>query len=206
MTPPTSTPAPNHHADHPPFTGLGGVVAALSMLSGRDGDSRLAADLLALGPEDRVVDVGCGPGTAAREAARRGATVVGVDPAPVMLAVARRVARRSASIDWREGTAEALPVIDVSATVVWSLAAVHHWDDIDGGLLEARRVLAPDGRLLVIERRVRSGATGHASHGWTTAQADAFAASCSRLGFADVSVDEHRLRRGPVLVVQARRP
>jgi SAM-dependent methyltransferase len=206
MTPPTSAATPNHHADHPPFAGAGGLLAALSMLVGRDGDSRLAADRVALGPHDRVVDIGCGPGTAAREAARRGASVIGVDPAAVMLTVARRVPRRSGPIEWREGVAESLPVADTSATVVWSLAAVHHWDDIDGGLLEARRVLVPDGRLLAIERRVQAGATGHASHGWTPAQADAFAAASSRLGFTDVSVEEHRARRGPLLVVQARRP
>ena len=63
------------------------------MTIGRDGDARLAAELTELTAGDRLVDVGCGPGAAARFAAGRGARVTGVDPAPVMLDVARRLTR-----------------------------------------------------------------------------------------------------------------
>ena len=107
--------------------------------------------------------------------------MTGVDPAAVMLRLARALTRGS-KVAWVDGTAESLPLDDASATVLWSLLTVHHWDDIDQGLAEARRVLAPNGRLLAAERRSTPGATGHASHGWTDEQAAAFADRCRSRG------------------------
>jgi len=207
MTTSTSRPvAPNHHASHPGFSGLGGWLAGLTMTIGRGASGRLAADLTAVTDDDKVVDVGCGPGTAARVAARRGAGVIGVDPAPVMLSLARRLTRRDTSIAWTEGRAEALPLPDGAATVLWSIATVHHWPDIDAGLAEARRVLVARGRFLAIERRVRPGARGLASHGWTDGQADAFAERCEAAGFADVRVRSLAPGRKALLTVEATRP
>jgi ubiquinone/menaquinone biosynthesis C-methylase UbiE len=200
----THRPAPNHHADHPGFAGPSGLVAALSMTIGRGAAARLATELVDLSPGDRLVDVGCGPGTAARVAARQGATVTGVDPAAVMLRVARAVPG-GARITWRSGTAEDLPVEAGAATVLWSLATVHHWADVDRGLGEARRVLAPGGRFLAMERLVRTGATGLASHGWDHDQAGAFADALERGGFAEIAVTPTAAGRQRVLCVSATR-
>lgn len=203
-TPPANV--PNHHADHPGFAGVSGLLVGLTMLVGHGSVARLAAELASVSETDRVIDVGCGPGTAAREAARRGAHVTGVDPAPVMLRLARMVTRGHPAITWAAGTAEDLRQPDGSATVVWSLATVHHWRDIAVGLAEAQRVLAPAGRFLVIERSVLPGATGLGSHGWTGHQAESFAAQCRAAGFDDVRVEEHRLRWHNLLAVRAVRP
>lgn len=185
------SPAVNHHADYPGFAGITGFLAGLTMIVGRGHVARLAADLTNVSREDHVVDVGCGPGTAAREAARRGARVTGVDPALVMLRLAWLLTHRRANITWLPGVAENLPLAEGSATVLWSIATVHHWSDVGEGLAQARRVLAPGGRLLAIERRVWAGATGLASHGWTDDQAAAFAAQCRAAGFTEVSFDIH---------------
>ena len=201
-----SADAPNHHADHPGFAGVSGLLVGLTMLIGHGSAARLAADLASVSETDRVVDVGCGPGTAVREAAHRGAHVVGVDPAPVMLRLARTFTRDNPAITWAVGAAEDLPQPDGSATVVWSLATVHHWRDIAAGLAEARRVLAPAGRFLAIERSVRPGATGLASHGWTDHQAESFAAQCRAAGFSDVRVEKHSLGRRDLSAVRAVRP
>ena len=201
----SSTPValpPNHHASHAGFAGLSGLVAGLTMIVGRGAVGRLAADLTAVSPSDRVVDLGCGPGVAAREAARRGAQVTGVDPAPVMLRLASRLTGPRSTITWAEGTAEAIPVDDDAATVLWSIATVHHWRDLDAGLREVARVLSGGGRLLVVERQTRPGATGHASHGWTDEQAAGFAERCRRAGYGSVQVDRHTARR-PLWTVQA---
>jgi SAM-dependent methyltransferase len=200
------TSVPNHHAHHAGFSGPSGLVAALSMIGGRDGDARLAARLSRLGPEDAVVDIGCGPGVAARHAARLGARVTGVDPAPVMLRVARLLTRSSVAVRYVAGTAEALPVPDDSASVVWSIATVHHWADIDAGLREVRRVLGDGGRLVAIERRTRPGARGHAGHGWTDDQAEAFAEHCREHGFADVRVERNTIGRRSTVSVIATAP
>ena len=200
------TSVPNHHADYAGFSGLAGLVAALSMVVGRDGDARLAAQLSGIGSGDVLVDIGCGPGVAARHAARLGAIVTGVDPAPVMLRAARRLTRRSEDVRYVEGVAEALPATDGSASVVWSIATVHHWADLDAGLREARRVLRGGGRLVVIERQTLPGARGHASHGWIDSQAEAFADRCRDHGFLDVRVERNASRRRSTVSVTATAP
>jgi ubiquinone/menaquinone biosynthesis C-methylase UbiE len=211
-TPPTHDVVlpPNHHADHPGFAGVGGALAALAFTIGRRGDADLAIRLAGVHPGDDVVDIGCGPGVAVRRAAARGASsVVGVDPAAVMLRAARALTRRAgpdaATVRFLEGAAEALPLPDGSATVAWSLATVHHWVDVDAGLAEVRRVLRPAGRFVAIERRTVPGASGLASHGWTDEQAQLFAQTCQAAGFSGVEVGRHRHGRRRVLTVHAAR-
>jgi ubiquinone/menaquinone biosynthesis C-methylase UbiE len=190
---------PNHHAHHPGFSGPSGLLMALLFTFGRGDDAKLALRLAEVGPGDRVVDVGCGPGSAVRAAARRGASVTGVDPATVMLRIGRWLTP-SRQATYVRGTAESLPLPDGDATALWSIATVHHWQDIAAGLAEARRVLAPAGRFVAIERRTHAGATGVASHGWTDEQADAFADACRTAGFDDVRV-EHATTKGRGAVV-----
>jgi ubiquinone/menaquinone biosynthesis C-methylase UbiE len=197
---------PNHHRDYPGFSGPSGLLAATSMLVGRDGDARFAAELGRVAPEDVVVDIGCGPGGAARYAARLGTSVTGVDPAPVMLRVARALTR-SRNVRYVEGAAEALPLPDDFARVVWSIATVHHWRDVDDGLREVRRVRQPGGRFIAIERRTLPGAAGLASHGWTDEQAEVFARVCTDQGFAEASVEQPRQSgRRSIIAVTATAP
>jgi len=206
MPPHMHTHAPNHHKDHPGFAGFPGLVAALAIATRHGDDGRLAATLTGVGPLDTVVDVGCGPGGGVRHAAGRGATAIGVDPAAVMLRVARALSAGRRRIRYLDGTAEALPVDDGTATVLWSIATVHHWADIDAGLAEARRVLRPGGRLLAIERHSPPDAQGLAGHGWTEPQAEAFAERCTAMGFTGARVEHHTGGRGAVLAVLAALP
>jgi len=200
--------APNHHAHFPGFAGVGGFLAALTFTVGRNADADLAIRLTAVSPGDDVVDVGCGAGVAVRRAAPFAASVVGIDPAPVMLRVARWLtpSRDSSAVRYLEGAAEGLPLPDGSATIVWSLSTVHHWQDLDRGLAEVRRVLRPSGRLLAIERRVEPGARGHASHGWTDDQARTFAERCRAASFVDTEVGHHQTNRRIVSVLATANP
>ena len=198
--------AVNHHADRPGFAGLTGLLAGATMLVAARSRARLIVDLASVSESDRVVDIGCGPGTAVRAAARRGAPVSGVDPAPVMRRLARAITRDDRGVAWLAGTAEHLPLPDGSVTVAWSLATVHHWKDVAAGLAEAKRVLAPAGRFLVIERCVRPDATGLASHGWTEQQAESFAAQCRAVGLESVRVEQRATGRHSVWVMRAIRP
>jgi ubiquinone/menaquinone biosynthesis C-methylase UbiE len=173
------------------------------MTVGRGNRARAVAEMANIATEDRVLDVGCGPGTAARLAARRGAAAVGVDPSPVMLRFARSIsaARRVDGLDWRVGCAESLPLPDASVTIAWAISTVHHWDDPTAGLGEIRRVLAPAGRVLLAERLVQPGARGHAAHGLTADQVDGLAAEMAAAGFTDIHTDTRRAGRRTFLIV-----
>lgn len=197
---------PNHHADYPAFSGIAGCVAALSMAFGRNSDAQLAVHLSGMGSGDTVVDIGCGPGVAVRYSARLGATVTGVDPAPVMLRFARRLTRHVAKVRYIEGSAEKIPLPEGSASIVWSIATVHHWSDVDAGLREVRRVLLPAGRLVALERHTQQGARGHASHGWTDDQATAFMDRCRDHGFTDVRLERATVGRRNTIGVVANTP
>jgi ubiquinone/menaquinone biosynthesis C-methylase UbiE len=167
--------------------------------------ARLAGRLARVGPGDTAVDVGSGPGGAVRLAVRAGATGIGVEPSRMMRLVARvlSIGRRARYVD---GTAEAVPLPDDAATVVWSVATVHHWQDVDAGIAEARRLLRPGGRFLAVERHTVPGAQGTASHGWTPAQAEVFADRCRAAGFEGIQVEERRAGDMDVLAVLATAP
>nr|WP_280265719.1 class I SAM-dependent methyltransferase [Nocardia wallacei] len=195
----------NHHAGRAGFAGPAGLVVGVVMLVVGRRRARVVADLVGVTGEDHVVDIGCGPGGAVAVAARRGARVTGVDPAPMMLWLAR-IFVRGRGIRWAEGKAESLPVPDESATVAWAIATVHHWPEIESALTEVRRVLRPGGRFVTVERHSPADATGLASHGWTEEQAHMFANHCRTVHFTEVRVDRHRTGRYAFWAVRATRP
>ena len=197
------------HEHHHPQGRVFEAVYPISMLCGRGAMARAVAQLAGLTAGDVVVDVGCGTGTAARRARREGAgRIVGIDPSPRMLRLARRVTalRRTDGVIFLEGSAENLPLDADSATVVWALQSVHHWEDVARGLREALRVLAPDGRLLLLERHVTPGARGHAAHGLTDPQADELARQAEETGFISIERRMIRARRRDFVVTTAVAP
>ena len=87
--------------------------------------ARLVVDRAAPAAGERVVDVGCGTGNAALLAAARGASVIGVDPAPRLLDVARAQAlAQGVDATFVEGDAAAIPLSDGEADVVLSVFGV----------------------------------------------------------------------------------
>lgn len=90
-------------------------------------------DRAAVGPETRLLDVGCGAGEALAVARERGATAVGVDQSPSTDRALR-------------GDATALPVADDGVDVVLA-ECVLCLTDLQRALAEADRVLADGGRL-----------------------------------------------------------
>lgn len=130
-------------------------------------------DEIHLAPGDRVLDVACGTGIVARRANARlgvGGKVVGIDVNAGMLAVARRVAP---DIDWREGSASALPLQALERfDVVTCQQGFQFVPDRAAAAQQLRRALAPNGRLGVstwrpdddfpVLRALRSVAERHA--------------------------------------------
>jgi ubiquinone/menaquinone biosynthesis C-methylase UbiE len=112
---------------------------------------RRVLDRAAIGAGERVLDVGCGTGTLAVEAARSapGVRVTGLDADPTILARARRRVD-AAGLDVRidEGWSNALPYEPASFDVVLSTLFFHHLEDHakQETAAEAMRVLRPGGR------------------------------------------------------------
>ena len=180
------------------------IMTAVSMTIGRGPRARAAAAAAQLTPADRIIDIGCGPGTAVRLAARRADAATGIDPSPVMLRLARQISRirRSRNVSWAEGKAENLPAPDGQATAAWAISSVHHWDDRAAGLSEASRALAPGGRLVLVERLARPGARGHAAHGLTSGQAEDLARQLTAAGFLRVEVQTRKAGHRNLVIVR----
>src|SRR3984893_604413 len=97
---------------------------------------------LALGPADRLLDVGCGGGVFLRHAeAQTGCSVIGVDHSREMVRLARPLAVLA--------EAEQLPFGDGEFTAVSSIVAFFFFPDAVRALREMRRVLTPDGRIAI---------------------------------------------------------
>ncbi|WP_249645300.1 MULTISPECIES: class I SAM-dependent methyltransferase [Nocardia] len=119
-----------------------------------------AIALLAASPGDSVLDIGCGPGRAVAEIARRGARVTGIAPASGMIAEACRrnaAAILAGQVDVLHGHAGALPVPEKSYQAALTVHTIYFWDDLDAGLREIRRVPTPGGRLVVAFRPAEHG-------------------------------------------------
>lgn len=109
----------------------------------------MVADAAKIKRGDRVLDIACGTGVLARESVTRTGRsdrVAALDPNAGMLAVARRLAP---DIDWREGTAEALPFPDCSFNAVVCQFGLMFFTDRELAIREMRRVMVPGGTCAV---------------------------------------------------------
>jgi SAM-dependent methyltransferase len=92
----------------------------------------------------RVLDVGCGAGLFCALAAKRGATVSGLDAAEALLDVARK---RTPSGDFRQGEMEELPFADGTFDIVTGFNSFQYAADPVNALRQARRVSKPSAKV-----------------------------------------------------------
>jgi ubiquinone/menaquinone biosynthesis C-methylase UbiE len=116
-------------------------------------------DVATLATGARILDVACGTGVVARQAASRVGTqghVVGVDLNARMLAMARTLPQPSgAPIEWKEGTATALPFPETTFDVVLCQQGLQFFPDKAAALRDMQRVLVPTGQLVLsVWRRI----------------------------------------------------
>jgi len=127
---------------------LGGIIMART-------NQECAAwviDLLAIQRNDKVLEVGFGPGVGIRLLAGLASAgyVAGVDPSGEMVeqATARNAhVIRSGRVDLRHGSVERLPFEDNTFDKALAINSMQIWPDAVGGLQEMRRVMRADGRV-----------------------------------------------------------
>ena len=98
-----------------------------------------------------VLDVGCGTGFHLPRFAAEAARVIGVEPHPPLVALARRRVRDLATVEVRAGAAQALPVADASVDVAHARWAYFFGPGCEPGLAELGRVLRRGGAAFVVD-------------------------------------------------------
>jgi SAM-dependent methyltransferase len=128
-----------------------------AMGPGMRGEHRIALEMLALEPADRVLDVACGPGNFTRAFARAAPAglVVGLDASKPMLDRAV-VEDNPPNVSYVRGDAHALPFKDDSFDAVCCFAALYFISDPLQAVDEIVRVLAPGGRVALMTSVNRS--------------------------------------------------
>jgi ubiquinone/menaquinone biosynthesis C-methylase UbiE len=179
---------------------------------GRSRTNAWIVELMDVQADDRLLEVGFGPGVAIALLAERALNgfVAGVDPSEVMLrqAVRRnRAAIRAGRVELRLGSVTALPYQDEFFTKVCAIHSLYFWPSLDEGLAELRRVLVPDGLMVlaVRMRRERAGPFDPSRYGLTDEDVARIEAALKRLGFHDVRSRCRNLGPETVTVVLAQR-
>jgi demethylmenaquinone methyltransferase/2-methoxy-6-polyprenyl-1,4-benzoquinol methylase len=116
---------------------------------------RRLIDTARVRPGERVIDLACGTGDLAFEAARRGARVTGLDITSRMIEIARaKIGTAQAAIArpiFLVGDMTALPFADRTADVVTTGYGLRNVPDLPAAVDEIARVLRPGGRLLSLD-------------------------------------------------------
>jgi len=104
-------------------------------------------------PDDRLLDVACGPGLVVCAFAPHVQEATGIDVTPAMLERARKLAAEKGLTNtaWRQGDVYSLPYEDAGFTIVTTRFSFHHFLDPAAVLREMVRVCAPGGRVLVVD-------------------------------------------------------
>lgn len=110
----------------------------------------------------RVLDLGCGTGYGTGDLARVASSAVGIDLAPEAVGYATR---HFPSARFLEGSASAVPFPPASFDLVTAFEVIEHLRDWRALLAEARRVLKPNGLLLVSTPNKRYYAESRADSG-----------------------------------------
>lgn len=173
-------------------TGLLGAIVGLVMRvrpSNRE-RGRRTLDLLDIRPEDRVLEVGFGPGLAIERAAALASRgkVVGIDHSKLML---RQATRRNARaidagrVELLLGSAERLPELPMRFDKAFAINVYMFWGDPEAVLRGLRGALEPGGALALTLQPRNRGATDADAR----TAAERMAASLREAGFEDVRIE-----------------
>ncbi len=197
-------------------------IAFLDRIEQMPSSSRLrerSYDLLRVEPGNRVIDVGCGTGRAVAELHERSLVATGVDSSHHMIDEAER---RYPDCEFRQASAECLPFDAATLRGYRAEWLYGHLHQPQRALAEAFRVLAPDGRIVLVDiendlraidaddrpltRRLTAAFAESVANPWVGRSARGLLLEA---GFVDVEVELHAntlTDYSPVIVEQFIRP
>ena len=184
--------------------GFGGRAAGWIMAKRGSNRERniWAVGLLDVQAQDRVLEIGFGPGIAIQEFARRATSglVVGVDHSEVMVHQARKrnaAAVSAGRVDLRLGSADALPAFDAPFDKILAVNSLMFWDDPVARVKELHDLLRPGGQLAIAYQPRGPGSTDEVA-ARTGLQ---IAAHLTEVGFTEVRVETLALKPTAVVCV-----
>jgi arsenite methyltransferase len=188
-------------------SGSAGRIVAVLMNRGNRRMNARAIELLDLEDGARVLDLGFGGGVALAMLLDRGARVTGVDRAAAMVASATTRHRDAIAADRltvSEGDVAALPLPADSVDGVLTINTIYFWPDLGAALAEIRRVLAPDGKLVI---GIRDGSVmdNVSPDIFTIRPPDEIKTKVAEAGFDDVRIDSPSSRKVHYIVARGSR-
>jgi SAM-dependent methyltransferase len=192
-----------------PHGGPLGRLLTLRMARANAALNSWTLSLLDLQPADRVLELGCGPGYALRQAAELASEglIGGIDHSPAALRQARsrnRAAIRAGRVELRQGdVSEPLPYESACFDAAYAVQLLYFLSDPLPVLRELRRVLRPDGRLAMSVRAAETLAQSRFAQGevytlWSEAEIEAWFRDA---GFSSARVEHASFKRGPAICV-----
>ena len=174
---------------------LGRLVGHLMAIKNEE-INRFAVECLIVQPDDHVLEIGFGSGTAIELIASRITVgrVSGVDRSHTMARQATRRNRRAIAqgrVDLREGDVAKLPYEDGRFSKVLAVNTFHIWPNQRAGLLEIRRVLTIGSRLVLALRHQHPTRRRLVPPGFTPEEIQRVGFLLQEVGFA--SIRSHRL-------------
>jgi demethylmenaquinone methyltransferase/2-methoxy-6-polyprenyl-1,4-benzoquinol methylase len=116
---------------------------------------RKAVNMVRQYSPSQILDIGTGTGDFAVELARLSPKkITGIDIAEVMLEIGRKKIKHKkldSIIEFKEADCENMPFPDNSYNLASSAFGVRNFENLEKGLAEILRVLAPEGRILILE-------------------------------------------------------
>jgi ubiquinone/menaquinone biosynthesis C-methylase UbiE len=117
-----------------------------------EGCGAWVTELLEVGPNDTVLEVGFGPGVIVQRLSKLASRghVAGIDPSREMVEQARArnaIAIQNGCVDLRRGSMDSLPFDNNSFDKVLAINSMQVWPDATAGLREIRRVMKPAARV-----------------------------------------------------------
>lgn len=104
-------------------------------------------------PDARVLDLACGTGEFERLLLQENPAqpITGVDISERMLAIAQQKLQAYPTVSFSLASATALPFADSSFDIIVSASSFHYFDDPGAALAEMKRVLKPDGKVIILD-------------------------------------------------------